>query len=262
MRRREFVGVAAALLATGCVQDESRTLSLEPIDDVADYVTVEDDPEAFEKALDDGHVSYGEPVAETDEYVGYEGAYYRATTEEVGTERVERQAVVAERIGDADDAVEIDRYGEDDLQVVSSACRSALESDDGTGYAAVRSDPEDTELLPEPEHPRVRLGNAVCGLSIDTREVEEQGYETTLEKVADDRQGFVEYINETYALDLDSANLSEAEREVLDTATEEGEYTETGESSEGFASVVSRLNLQADRRILLYDGEYYEWSYP
>jgi len=261
VRRREFVGAAVALLVAGCVQDESSSLRLEPIDDVADYLVEDADPESVEDALDNGHVSYGTPLAEAGEYVRHEGVYYRATTEEAGTRRSERQVVVGEPVEGSENAVEIDRYGGDDLEAVSSACRSALESDDGTGYAVVRSEPGRTELLPKPAYPVVRLGNAVCGLSIDTREVEEQGYETTLEKVADDREGFVEYVEETYVLDLDSANLTDAERKVLDTAVTEGEYEETGEMSEGFDSAVSRLDLQADRRVLKYDGRYYEWEF-
>lgn len=144
--------------------------------------------------------------------------------------------------------------------MVARACGPALESDGDTGVAVLPSDPEETELLPEPTYPRVRMGNAVCGLSVDKREVEVEGHRTTLEKVADNREDFVEYIDETY-VDLDSADLTDPE-EVLPTAVEQKECSETGELSEGFDSVASRLDITAEHRILLYSGQYYLWNFP
>jgi len=262
MQRREFTAVAIlfATAGAGCIQDESQSLGLTPIDDIVEYVTVEDSPEAFEEALKDGYVSYDEPVLETGEYAQYRGMYYRGITEQAGTTAMERQVLIG-RPEDAQGAVEIDAYGDGDRRMVTKACQSGLESDSNTGHAVLPSDPEETELLPEPTYPRVRMGDAVCGLSLDTREVEVKRHRTKFEKVADDREQFLKYIDEKYVVEFDSDGLTDSEREVLETAVEEKEYSETGES-EAFDSIASRLDITAERRILRYDGHYYRWEYP
>ncbi len=270
MNRRRFLTVsaaAAASLYTGCLQHPGRSYSfiLEPVPDAVEHVTVAVEPwHDVAGAPDEDVVVHGERWFDDGSYVDLSTGFYSVEVEQTGEREMERQVLAAQEVEETEEAVDVDSYSlEYDRKRVDVACHGAVEdrlppAGDTPSQLVIRRPPEHTELLPEPLYPVVRRRDSDCRLEVETRDVEEPEYTHGFTEVAEDREGFLEHVEARYVIDLDAADLSDDEREVLEQAKDEG-YTMQGEAPEPFRSLRNRLDLQSEHRLLMYEGDLYSY---
>ena len=136
---------------------------------------------------------------------------------------------------------------------------------------------DDTTLVPDPPFTHALLERNVPGepneqpvrLHVERGGVETTRYTTTAERVADGRDGFESYLDANL-LDttLVPADLPAAQREIVETAHEDG-YREDDGPSDALRGLLERFDVEtfrADSRFVepltySYDGEYYRTTY-
>lgn len=274
MRRRRLLVLGGALAVTssaGCLRGSGSTLSLEPVDPVEHYTVSPDELDtrertAVEETFDGGNYtvrgSSPRPPFHRIEYVELGGVYYRVETEETEPRTLTRHVLRAERAnGTAEelDAVEPETYG-DDYEIVGRAYRRTFSSRI-RDFIVVRSPPNRTKLLPEPEHPHVVFRKGVYRLTVEERELNETGYSVTTEPVARNESAFVRYLDSEEVAVIEDDELTEEQREVLNTAIEEGTYTAPHGGSEARLALVEMLQREGEfEGVIKYEGEYYNWN--
>ncbi len=215
------------------------------------------------------------PVRDGDR-IEYEGGYYRFAREEVTTEEVEARVFRAEYESGRDpptgasvvafeDLPETDRAALRD--VLPDLDRRLAESQGFTvgGYPVVYPDgaEPDSVLLGEGST-WVRYDGEVIEISVEgTERVERATYRYTATELAADREAYLQYVRETFVVEL--GDLPEEEREVLSRAIEAGEDgVQLCEPEGAQRAVVERLDGIAESKtphdrtwFLEYDGEVY-----
>jgi hypothetical protein len=210
------------------------------------------------------------------EFVEVDGTFYRVDVAETGTKRLRRTVLGADQVSNAaGEAVSIDTYPEADQRFVVIACRMALarerRDDDRdregheTRYEVVfrTRSADDSALLPEPEYPLVTYDDRTFRLWTEERDLTEDEFRSTLTKIADDAETFRQQVEDEFVIDLDDRDLSGEQEEIIETAIETGEYTESGSISPAFNGLINLLREEEPRprSLIKYEGEYYEWSY-
>jgi hypothetical protein len=202
------------------------------------------------------------------------GAFYRVEVTTTGTTKMTRSVLGADRVtGATDDAVPIEAYPEPDRESVVIACRLALARerrtpdvrDDASRYVVVfrgRS-AENTALLPTPNHRLVTYDERTFRLWTEERELPEDEFRAELTKIATRPDGFRRSVEAEFVIDLDDQDLTSKQRDIIDTAAANGEYTESGRMSSEFHELIQLLREEAPRSesLIEYTGEYYTWSY-
>lgn len=241
------------------------------------------------------YVTVGYPPIPADNYVERDGTYYRTDTVPVGRETNQRYVLRLEQVGDSEsentpDATSIDALPEADRSAVRRAYFAARAAPDEPGgewggapwdtieYGGAvyrRTDPADSELIPEPEHRYVELEiGLVYEVSVSRERLTEPVVRADVTPIADTETGFTEAV---LAAELTttfrSANLSNDAVAVLNDLTEQLEYAESAPVSAGYARILQRLDLgeattlptegdehlpAAGRRSFEYDGDYFE----
>jgi hypothetical protein len=215
------------------------------------------------------------PVRDGDR-IEYEGGYYRFDREEVTTAEVEAHTFRAEYESGHDppqgrsvvafeDLPEADRGAL--RKVLPDLDRRLVESQGFTvgGYPVVYPDDAepDSVLLGEGST-WVRYDGEALEITVEgTERVERVTYRYTAAELADDREAYLQYVRETFVVELE--DLSEAEREVFSRAIEAGEAGVQFCEPEGAErAVVDRLDAIPESRtprhrtwFLEYDGEVY-----
>lgn len=139
--------------------------------------------------------------------------------------------------------------------------------DDSTiGIGAIYTDAEleRSVLAPVQQYDAVIVDGKRYALSVEeprTVSVETYRYEAT--KIADSASAFADYLREMYAFTL--SGLSEAEREVITEAIDDGQYYADSDDDAGFESLVDRFRSQtalvedqvSGTWIVWYNGELY-----
>ncbi len=252
---------------SGCLQHPGRSYSftLEPVPDAVEHVTAAVEPwQDVDGAPDEEVVVYGERWFDDGSYVELSTGFYRVSVEQTGERRLERPVLVAQEVGETEEAVDVDSYSlEYDRNRADLACHAAVEDrlppgGDTPSQLVIRRASDHTDLLPEPLHPVVRRRDSVCRLEIETRDVDESEYSHGFQEVAEDRERFLEHVESRYVVDLDAVDLPEEEREVLEQARDEG-YSMQGEAPEPFRNLRDRLDLQMEHRLLRYEGDLYSY---
>lgn len=286
MRRRDYLRALSGTgvtVAGGCLfwgRGGGNWLVVEPVPSLADHVATgpggftAGQSTAVAAALDGGeHVTYGRRPFRSGEYVRVEGAFYQATVAETGTERVARWVLGGDPVEDGEAAVPLEAYPPADRDPVAIAYRlahSRARADDaGRGpdryvYVFRRVEPAGTALLPTPRHPVVDMPDGPIRLWTERRDIQEPVYTTTLEPVAADGESFERRVEDELVADLDDPSLPPAQREIVETAIETGEYRETDRISDPFNDLVDRLQEHwsgGGTTLFKYDGAYYEWTY-
>jgi hypothetical protein len=272
MLRRGFLA-SAGVVSTGCLSQfgfgSGRALQLRRVNPVEQYAasTGELDArerDAVEATVDGGsYTVYGadpRPPFHEVRYVEHDGVYYSVETDETETRTMNRDILRAERVNGTptEDAVEPDAYGDDRGTVVRAYRRAAYPEPDSPvpDFVPVRSPPNETELLPEPEHRYVVVGDSVVyRLSAEERQLEERGFDVTTERVADNDAQLRRRIDEEKAVAIDADELPDEQRRVLDAATETGSYTEPSGGSDALDTVLERMD---GGDLIRYRGDYYD----
>lgn len=251
---------------------------MERVEDFAGYASTSapdftDEQARLVEAVRSGgeHVTYGHRPFVEGAYVAVDGTFYRAQVERTGSERMTRWVLGADVGEDAEAPVAVDGLPETDVTPVVSACRRAIarEQDDdrdrtsGEYVYVFRTIAEDeTALLPRPEPGAVEYASRTFRLWTEERDVHEDEYTTTLEVVASDPDEFERRVEDEFVVDLDEHELDPGQRDVIETAIEEGEYSEDGEAPREFGELIDLLRDRAPgpRSLVKYDGEYYTWT--
>lgn len=251
--------------------------------------------ETLERSLD-GRISHPDttaPAAVADPRFLAADGYYRLSVTESTATTVDDWVVWFEPVADAPaDARRVDDWrselGGFDRVVLGRAgliATNALGDETQTdrplgerGYPLL--DPlssDDTTLVPDPPFTHALLERNVPGepneqpvrLHVERGPVETTRYTTTAERVADDRDDFESYLDANL-LDatLAPGRLPEAQREIVETAHDDG-YREEDGPSDALRRLLERFGIetfQHDDRFVEpltyeYDGGYYRTTY-
>jgi hypothetical protein len=128
---------------------------------------------------------------------------------------------------------------------------------------AITQSAENTTLLPDPEHPLVIYDERTFRLWTEERELAEDEFRSELIQIAEHPEGFRQSVEDEFVINLDAHELSSKQRDIIETAVTEGEYTESGSISSEFNELINLLRKEAPRHesLIKYEGDYYTWSY-
>lgn len=293
MHRREFVaGTVTGIVAAGAgcaTASGAHRLSVDPFDSAHVAYAVDelapDQRAALETIREEGaEVTLGRhPFGRPGEkgYVELDDGFYRVRTERTGEEPQRRDILFARPDDSAEAAAEAvpaaEVYSEADHERIVEAVEPATH--DEHNYAAryiFRSVGKDeSDLLYEPEYEFVEVEvdetfdrTRVFRLQVIAGTVVEPVYTTTIEPVADAEIELARHLDdENLVHRIDDAQLTADQREVIETAVDDGTYTESqslvgdDEPFDGL-TLAPRRDPETDRpyRILRYDDEYHTWS--
>ncbi|WP_158058347.1 twin-arginine translocation signal domain-containing protein [Halorussus halophilus] len=262
MNRRQFVGSAGTALASGfagCAGFGSEAggtpyaLELHHISpdgyrvefaantgDLTDEML-----DVFLSALDGKHRTYGHrPFKYVPTAVEKGGEFYRIHVEETGQKTHQRTTLRGEVVT----SESAERRAVDFVEFENGpAVRQAIEyakKDDATSedyYVFHDSDPDSSDLLPEPEHEFVSYDGQVFRLVVGQYRLIETEYTHTTEKVADTETAFREYVyEEVVTVQFDRSKMSEKQRGILRQARR-NDYRERKQLSEDYRALLSRI---------------------
>ncbi|MEZ3145524.1 hypothetical protein [Halobaculum sp. MBLA0143] len=220
----------------------------------------------------DGRVSHPDtsvsPAVSRPRFVEADG-YYRISPTEATPTTVDEWVVWFEPVDAAPDGVEsidtrvaeADRFDAQILRRAKATLGTALAADETLGDRPLRdrgyvlfdpTTPEETALVPNPpfEHAvfegeeNFLPDEQPVRLRVRRGPVETTRYTNTVERVADDRADFADYLDAN-VLDatFDADDLPADRREILDTAAGDG-YREDGTPSEPFRTLLERLGVE------------------
>lgn len=210
--------------------------------------------------------TYGHQPIDDGEYVEYDSSYYRVGVEETGEKTHVRPTLSGEYVdaSEASETVEITRYGDGDIPAVKFAVATADESGE---FRVVHRRPDETGLLPKPEHEYVEHNDRVVRLVVEEQTVTETEYTYTLERIATSEDEFESHAAETLVTaTFRSANLSTEQEEMLRKAIEEDYYGEFEPVTDGYRDLLERFGEEGELpsgyldTYAEYDGEYYRAS--
>jgi hypothetical protein len=230
--------------------------------------------------------TYGYEPIPSDEYVEYEGTYYKLDVVATGLERIERPVITLTWVGDVDEledppaAVAREDLPPLDRSAVMPAYMAARarEHDGGAPWDVVEEggtvyrhhDHASSELAPTPEHDHVRVHDTVLAVTVERRTLAEPAYTGVRIPVADSRAAFERALDgELVDARVDADELSAASRRLLLGQRHEEETP----LSEPFLAVIEALELrdllprsvqnppEAENGLhLAYDDAYYRYG--
>jgi hypothetical protein len=259
MRRRTFLAGGAAVVTAslaGCF-DPANVLSMREATERALTAEVARsvDPRSEEAALVSEAVTNGSatssgrgPLLDADDPVAFEGAYYEVSVAETDNSE-ETQHLFRVDFNPAETAPDsgVIAYGElpsVDREALAELLERDLPADEGFDTAGLYDYPEgaagESVLVPTQEYDIVVYEGERHRVDVSERRVDEADYRYELTRIADSREAFAEQLRAQYQFRL--AGLSSAERDIVAEAVE-SQYS--GEGSDAFDSVVSRLVAHA-----------------
>lgn len=202
-------------------------------------------------------VAYGHQPFHEGDIVRANGRYYAVSVSENGTGTVTRPVLEAEPVeDDGGDAVELDSLAPADAMTLKCALASAR--GDGPEPCVVHGG-EGSVFWPDPPE-YADMGGDVYRLSAREHSVTLQRYDYSFQEVATNESAFTEYaVEKLLAVDFDSWDLTETEREVLTSAAQEGRYRETPPYSDALERITDAVLDGARGRegYVRFDGAYY-----
>jgi hypothetical protein len=252
LRRRTFLATAAAAgLGTlaGCAHPNA-VLTMEPSDDPATaerYArTVPPDSEqhaTLGRAVENGSTTTDgtRPPFDTDRPYAYEGGFYElSVTEEerLGGTRVTVEVDYA--TAEDEPGVPLGEFPRPDRDLLSGLFPPEEDRGDGPemGASAVYT-PEEAEgsRLVNEDVSAVRYEGAAYPVTVETRPADRYRYRVETTRVADDAAAYGAELKREFLFTL--SGLTEAEREVVARAIDDGYYESSG--SDAFESVARRF---------------------
>lgn len=287
MRRRVLLRSAGATLVavstTGClfgVGGRGKGVGVEPVESFASFAAIQSTE--FSAAQEDfvnhalggeAYVTYGYRPFPDGTYIEVDDRFYKVGVNKTGTEQLTRTVLGADQVSDdAAGAVDVHAYPEADQEPVVYACRLALsrerqetervEDPHRFVYVLRTRTAENSALLPEPEHPVVRMGDRTFRLWTEERDVTEEEFRSRLTLVAERPAAFRRATEDEFVIDLDAHELSPVQRDMIEEAITNGDYIETGRTSPELDELLTLLREEAPRRdsLIKYEGEYYRWD--
>lgn len=281
MKRRDYLhnigGTIAAVWTAGCLFGGGGVgLEMERVERPAEFVAIQSSEftptqtTLVQQTLDEGeYTTYGNRPFGDGDYLEFRGKYYQASVEQTGTKQIERQVLIAEVYNGTADAISLSDLPTGEGQPAVFALRMAVVREDEDeredlpeGYVFRTETAEGSIWLPEPEpeHTVIDFHDQTYQLRVVQRVLAEDEFKTTIERVASNTEEFEEIVDEKFVIDLDAQDLSDKQREIIETAIEEG-YSESGSISSEFDDLSDRLRNASPRRNLIkYEGEYYSWN--
>lgn len=281
VKRREYLhtigGTIAAVWTAGCLFGGGGVgLEMERVERPANFVAIQSSEftptqtTLVQKTLDEGeYTTYGHRPFGDGDYLEFQGKYYQATVERTGTEQIERQVLIAEVYNGTADAISLSDLPTGEGQPAVLAVRLAVVREDEDeredlpeGYVFRTETAEGSIWLPEPEpeYAVIESHDQTYQLRVVQRVLDEDEFKTTMERVASNTEEFEEIVDEKFVIDLNAQDLSDKQREIIDTAIEDG-YSESGSISTEFEDLIDLLRDAPPRRDLIkYEGEYYSWN--
>lgn len=280
MNRRAYLqaigGTVTAAWSAGCLfgMGGGNGLELERVDSLAGFAAIQSteftatQTALVEETLANGEAAtYGHRPFSDGEYLEFQGTFYRATVEQTGTKQMGRLILIADEREEAGETISVADVPAHDREPVVLAIRFALVHDRENGRedlpeGYVFRGEEQSIWIPEPEHEVIEHGDRTFHLRVEKRELEEDEYTTTLEPVASSPDEFENRIEAEFVIDLDAHELSDEQRDIIETAIE-GEYRESGSISPEFSTLITLLRDNEPRHesVIKYEGEYYAWTY-
>lgn len=286
-RRHLLAGAASAgsIAVAGCLQfgtgcTRSLTLRLEPTTD-ADIVERNADPPAelhpvgrslVERAREDGAAtfrSHADPPVPGTGYVELDGRYVRVVTEVTGNTTVtgytfdvtmDEESTAGGSPGDTVAFEDLPAHDQQgflaglDFPPVGKIDGTKSMSGSATIAYAEQSLVESSVLIPDPEYGYVEYrGHPFRLAKTGTEQVTVLTHEVRLEQVADSPAALAELVRDEHGVVLRSDDLSAEQRDVLETAIEDG-HDECAEYSTATRGLVDRLR-EAD--YARYEGTWY-----
>lgn len=281
VKRRDWLhtigGTIAAVWTAGCLYGGGGVgLEMERVERPAEFVAIQSSEltptqtTLVQQTLDEGeYTTYGHGPFRDGDYLEFRGKYYQATVEQTGTKQIERQVLVAEVYNGTADAISRTDLPNGAGQPAVLAHRMAVvrdredeREDLPEGYVFRTETAEGSIWLPEPEpeYAVIDFHDQTYQLRVVQRVLDEDEFKTTLERVASSTEEFEDIVDEEFVIDLDAEDLSDKQREIIETAIEDG-YSESASISSEFDDLIDRLRAAPPRRDLIkYEGEYYSWN--
>lgn len=209
----------------------------------------------------DSYVTHGYRPIPDEDYTERDGTYYRIRSEVTGQKRIERSILRLRWVGDEDQmddppkATVIDDLPDVDRSAAFFAFTAARSRHGGGGapWDAIehggtvyrRRDPEESELVPKPEHEYLSQYGTILRVEVVQKELLEPEYTTTAMEVADSKSAFTQ-IADAASVDarVDSSSLSKDARRILDDVTAGETHSETKPLSKEFEAVFRALDLR------------------
>lgn len=271
-RRLLALGLLAVLAATaGCSADGS--LSMRPVDDaqLATHASAElpeapsDDRTVVRAAIANGTATVVGERPPVDEQLPFrhDGRFYAVNYTEAGTEpgrdvnvRIDYNASDAEGTVVAyEDLPAVDQRALAGLLERSDRFDERLQPgyDFGVGLTYTAEEAADSALVDGEEFDAISYEGEVypVDVAVDETTLTVYRYEATV--VADSSEDYARHLRERYAFEL--ADLSNAERDVVDDARNDTVYMES-DDNEGFASLVDRFRARSAVVQTEYRGSY------
>lgn len=269
MRRRQVLASGTALLVplAGCGHppvvldmDEATAAS------IADEVSMTVDPESEAQTVISSAIENGSATrsGRTELFDRVDTVQFNGSVYEVSETRLESSEVtVYEVLIDVDPenttaelgAVEYDKLPEADRQrlgpVLSDDVPSSQDGYDvGVAYGAVEEVGSESAFVPERQYDILVYNGTRYRVAVNSRTAPEATYRYEVTEVAANVETFADQVRAQYLFTL--TGLSDAEREVVETAIDEGYLKD----DEGFRSVVDRLRTYER---LSGEGSYGTW---
>ncbi len=260
MDRRKLIAFAlVALLAVTAGCSSQGSISVNPVNDSSlateasiDADEIVQDSDLVSTAIENGSATTTDRDAPVDTRlpIRHDGAFYNLSYTEAGTEQGYEGGVLMDYNASSVDGETVDYAN---LPAVDRAALDRLLPDTDAeprltpGYDAeqpvtyTQSEANASVLVPEQEYAAVRYEGESYPIKVDAGEepLTVYRYESTL--VADSADTYATDLRDDYAFEL--SNLSDDERDILDSALNDTKYIE-GEDNSGFDSLVDRFRAQ------------------
>jgi len=252
LRRRTFLATACAAgfgTLAGCAHPNA-VLTMDSVDDstVAERYAQTTSPDSEQYALLGRAVENGSattdgtrPPFDTDRPYAYEGSFYRLSVTE--TERLDGTRVTVEvdyATAENERGTPLDEFPPTDRDLLSKLFPPEEDRNDGPemGASAVYTPEEaDGSRLVNEDVSAIRYEGAAYPVTVETQPADRYRYRVETTQVADDAATYGVELKREYLFTL--SGLSEAEREVVAEAIDEGYYASSG--SDAFESVARRF---------------------
>ena len=284
MRRRELLATGTALLPlplAGCVHPEV-ILTMDPAtaDDIADRVSLHPEPDAEEYTVTADAVANGSTTRrgrselfDRTSTVRLNNSFYEMNETRLSSSEVTVYEVLLD-VNPEDTTAELGAIAYEDLPetdrrrldgILSEEPPQTDSYDVGVSYGSAAEVGDDSVFVPERQYDILVYEGDRYRVAVDSRTAAETEYRYTATEVAPTVEAFADQVREQYLFTL--AGLSDAERDVVEEAINDGYYEET----DAFRSVAERIRSHEGIEVhdfygtwlIEYEGEeyitYVEW---
>ena len=284
MRRRELLATGTALLPlplAGCVHPEV-ILTMDPAtaDDIADRVSLHPEPDAEEYTVTADAVANGSTTRrgrselfDRTSTVRLNNSFYEMNETRLSSSEVTVYEVLLD-VNPEKTTAEVGAIAYEELPETDRRRLDGILSEEppqtdgydvGVSYGSAAEVGDDSVFVPERQYDILVYEGDRYRVAVDSRTAAEAEYRYTATEVAPTVEAFADQVREQYLFTL--AGLSDAERDVVEEAINDGYYEET----DAFRSVAERIRSHEGIEVhdfygtwlIEYEGEeyitYVEW---